>query len=242
MVDHSRNSLSVRAIHTPIYRVGDSFENWLKLALSEVKMTENVIIAITSKVISLSENRCVPRSGTVKLDLIRKDASRVLGELDYGSHLTITHGILIAAAGIDESNSADEQFILYPKDPFASAEKICAFLKKEFGLKNVGVILTDSRTSPLRKGVTGIALSHWGFQGCKNAIGQKDLFGRSLKMTQINVADALAASAVLLMGEGNERCPIALIETPNVNFCDVTDPRELLVPLHEDLYRPFLDR
>ena len=94
---------------------------------------------------------------------------------------------------------------------------------------------------PLRRGVLGAALAYYGFKGVESKIGTKDLFGRELKMTQINVADALAVSATLTMGEGKEGCPLAVIKAP-VKFADLSDNSELQIPLEEDLYKPLLEK
>ncbi len=234
------SELQVKAIQTSVYRVGDDFEAWLTESITGSELPEDSIVAITSKVISLSENRRVSCTGTDKRELIYREADQILGPLDYGSYLTITRGVLFASAGIDESNAEGEHYILLPQAPYASARKAWLILRRKFGLQNVGVILTDSRTSALRRGVTGVALAHWGFRGCKNSIGKKDLFGRELKMTQVNIADALAAAAVLVMGEGDECCPLAILKHSNAEFSELTDAEELKVPLRQDLYRPFL--
>ena len=71
-------------------------------------------------------------------------------------------------------------------------------------------------------------------------VGTPDLFGRPLKMTRMNMADGLAGAAVLLMGEGRESRPLAVIRHAGVKFCEKTDPTEILIPLEEDLYYPIL--
>ena len=107
---------------------------------------------------------------------------------------------------------------------------------------NLGVIITDSHTTPLRRGVTGVALAYAGIRGVKNFVGQPDLFGRLLQMTHINVVDALATASVLVMGESNERCPLAVLEYSRVEFTDQSDPRELQISLEDDLYGPILKK
>ena len=100
-----------------------------------------------------------------------------------------------------------------PRKDFDEETKILAKIQVDnmlhFGWKNFGVLITDSHTTPLRRGVTGIALSYWGFSGVQNKVGTPDLFGRTLKMTHVNLADAFAAAAVLVMGESNESTPVA---------------------------------
>ena len=176
-----------------------------------------------------------------KKTLIQKESDHYLGEIKYGCHLTIKQGLLIPSAGIDESNSEKSHYILYPKNPFLSAKKIYKILQKKFKLKQFGVLLTDSHTKPLRRGVLGTALAYHGFKGTKSKVGAKDLFGRKLKMTYINVADALATAATYTMGESNEGRPLALIKASEVEFdSSYTRGKELRIPLEEDLYYPLL--
>ena len=128
----------------------------------------------------------------------------------YGIDLTIKNNILIPNAGIDESNGAG-YFILWPKDPYKSARQIHQYLKKRFKIKNIGIIITDSKTTPLRWGTTGTSLAHYGFLALNNYIGREDIFGRKLRFTRANIADGLAAAAVCAMGEGSEQTPLCLI-------------------------------
>ena len=232
--------LQVKAISTRTYHLGDNFKEFLKESLKDI-LEDGIIIAVTSKVVSLSEKRIIHKSSVDKTKLIQKEADHYLGEISYGCHLTVKQGLLIPSAGVDESNAEGEFFILYPLNPFQSAKKIYSMIKQEFCLKKFGVLLTDSRTMPLRRGVLGAALAYYGFKGVENKIGEKDLFGRKLKMTQINVADALAVAATLTMGEGGESCPLALLKA-GVEFMESTSNRELQIPLEEDLYKPFLQR
>ncbi len=119
--------------------------------------------------------------------------------------------MLVASAGVDESNGAG-YFILWPKNPQKSAQRIWQFLKKKFKVKNLGLVITDSRLVPLRRGVVGIAIAYFGFKPLKDYRGKKDLFGRKFIMETSNFPDSLATAAVLEMGEGKEGKPIAIIE------------------------------
>ena len=229
--------MQVQAIHTEIFSQGEDIIDFVvKSAASKLK--EKSVLAITSKIVSLAENRIVNKEGVNKTELIQQEAQHYLGEIGYGCHLTIKHGLLVPSAGIDESNSIDNKYILYPKNPFASAEKICRAIKQKFSLHDFAVVITDSRTFPLRKGVIGVALAYSGFKAVKSLIGKEDLFGRALRITTINLVDALAASAVLLMGEGAEQCPLAVVYEAPLIFTDKTDSAELNIPVEEDLYKP----
>ncbi len=233
--------MRAEAVETNIYHLGDDFKSFL---MENVKgrLKEGDILAVTSKVVSLSENRIVPKSSIEKKDLIFQEADRYLGEIEYGCHLTVKQGLLIASAGVDESNAEGDYYILYPLDPFLSAKNIYGWIQERLGLKRFGVLLTDSHTAPLRRGVLGTALAYYGFKGMESKIGEKDLFGRELRMTQINIADALAVSAAYTMGEGRESRPLAIVQAEAVEFAVFPDNSELRMRPEEDLYRPLLDK
>lgn len=233
-------ALQVHPIRTPIYEAHQDLTNFVIRAFEQLPVEENSILVITSKIVSLAEGALAPRHGTDKRQLVERECDLYLGEIGHGTHLTIKHDLLIASAGIDESNSQSGDFILFPKDPFASAENLRRKLQQHFGLKRFGVLITDSHTSPLRRGVTGVCLSYSGFLALKSLVGQPDLFGRELKMTQMNLADGLAAAAVMMMGEGAESQPLAYITGAPVEFSDLSDRRQISIPLEEDLYYPLL--
>ncbi len=209
-------------------------------------MKENSILAVTSKIIAIAENRVVPIGKIDKKALVEKEADLFIPQdkNKYGFTITIKGSLLIPSAGIDESNG-NGYYILWPSDPQKWANKIRNYLKKRFGLQNIGVIITDSKTTPLRWGTTGVMLAHAGFKALKNYINEPDIFGRPLQVTKANVADALAAAAVLSMGEGNEQTPLAIIsEVPFVNFQKNNPSKRelsgLAISLEDDIYGSIL--
>jgi len=112
-------------------------------------------------------------------------------------------------------------------------------------LSEVGVIISDSTSRPLRRGITGIVLAHSGFLALKNYVGKPDLFDRPFNLSQADIAGGLAASAVLQMGEGNEQTPIAILsDLPFVQFQDRNpnndELNEINLTLEDDLFAPFL--
>jgi len=159
--------------------------------------------------------------------------------------LTMKHNMLIPSAGIDESNSGD-YYILWPRRPYKSALEILRFLKKKFNVKKLGVIITDSHTTPLRRGVQGIALAYAGMKPINDYRGAKDLFNRTMEVSTLNVVDSLASAAVTVMGEGKEQTPIALItEVHFVQFIlgqykAKSKDTKFEIPTNEDLYGPLL--
>lgn len=224
-------------ITTPIFSRDDDLGEFIYLNVDSDLVRDGLVLAVTSKIVSLAEGNTLPRDRYDKLELIKSEADVYLGPAAYGGHLTITKGVLLVSAGIDESNSPNGDFILYPTDPFGSAMRLWKTLREKWKIQNLGVILTDSRTTPLRFGVTGFALSHWGIKGLRSCIGDKDLFGRELKMTSVNVVDALAATATLLMGEGAESSPLVVIHSTDVEFNDRTSKEEIVARPHLDLFQ-----
>ena len=155
--------------------------------------------------------------------------------------LTIKDGMVMSSAGIDESN-ADGKIILLPKDSFKVAGTLRRLLQKKYKVKNLGVLITDSRLFPLRTGVVGVALGYAGFKGLRKYRGTKDIFGRIFKLSRLNMADSLATAAVLCMGEGREQQPLALITNVPVKFVERVNRKELLIDIAEDLYQPLFEK
>lgn len=231
--------LSLIPRQTQIFQPGDSLSAFVIEALAAEPPRDGQILAVTTKIVSLAENRLVARDSIDKKALIEREADQILAELAHNCTLTLKHGLMMISAGIDESNSPTGDYILYPEDPWASARQLRAELCAHFGLKNFGILLTDSHTIPLRRGVVGISLAHAGFRGTRDCIGEKDVFGRELKFTHQDIADALAAAAVLVMGEGGERRPLVMIEGADAEFLQGEDDSPLRMAPEEDLYYPF---
>lgn len=222
----------------------DDLYDVLASALNEVP--EKSIVAITSKIVSICEGRCVKQSDVDKDELIIAEADQYLSRDqvpgEWVMH-TIKHNLFIPSAGIDSSNCGD-YYVLWPEDPKRSVQDIHAWIKKHYGVKDVGVVITDSHTIPMRRGTMGISLAHAGFRPMNDYRGTKDLFGNEMKITLIDVADGLAASAVLAMGEGNESTPVAIVSDALFvefgNFARLNEDRftTFEIPPEEDLYAP----
>jgi len=217
--------------------------------LSEIRnLEENSVMAVTSKVVAIGEGRCIPLGDIDKDELIIKESDKYLPRNLVPNDWTMytqKNNLLVAAAGIDESN-ADGYYILWPKKPELSAKRIWDFLREKFQLKNLGVIVTDSRVTPLRRGVLGMAIAYFGFKPLKDYRGKLDLFGRKFEMETTDIPDSLATGAVLEMGEGAECQPLAIItDVPYVEFIDKkynpkTADDSFEIPEKEDLFYPFL--
>lgn len=236
----------VEPIQTPKIVVGGP-KLFTILDSSLSSLEEQSILVITSKIVSICEGSVVRIGEKTKQELIEQYAQYFIPpqESKYHISLTITNNLLIPTAGIDESNG-NGYYVLWPKNPQQTASEIHAYLTKRFALQNVGVLITDSKTMPLRLGTTGVSLGYCGFSSLNNYIGTPDLFGRNLLVTKANIADGLAAAAVLTMGEGNEQTPLVKIsDVPFVHFSKeyptAAERRELHIPLAEDIYGPLIE-
>jgi len=246
------NMLLIKPIKTRVFLPPkDDLFSLVKESIIELK--EKSIIVFTSKIISIWQGRCIKINLVKdKDDLIKKEAELYLErELapSGSSMLTIKNNTLIPTAGIDESN-ANGYYILWPKAPFSAAKKIYKFIKKNYRLKKFGVIISDSHCIPMRTGTVGISIAYYGFYPLKDYRGKKDIFGRKMKISQLNIADSLAAIATLVMGEGKEQTPLAIIENvdPHTKFSmgikfddfDSEKLNPLIIKTEEDIYGPLL--
>lgn len=213
------------------------------------KLPEKSILAVTSKIVSIGQGRCILISDYPnKDDLIKKEADlylpREFTPNGWVMH-TIKNNLFIPTAGIDLSNG-NGYYILWPEDPMAAAEEIRFFFKKKFNLKDFGVIITDSHSMPLHRGVVGITLGFAGFSPLKDYRGEKDIFGKEFYVEVANIADMLSSAAILAMGEGGEQTPAALMsDLPFVDFVEKYKESKksyssFNVPIDEDLFGPFI--
>ena len=212
--------------------------------LDSLEIKDGDIIFITSKIMAIHQGRCIQKDKADKQELIKKEASHYLPYMHSGGfnvNLTITDNILIAAAGIDESN-ANGHYILWPKNVDELCADIRSHLVKKHSVKNLGVISTDSHTMPLRWGVTGITIGLAGVKPLKDIRGEKDIFGtHEMKCTQVNLVDPLTSMAVLLMGEGAEQTPIVILRNyKGIEFCKTGNMDDFKISPEIDLYQPLL--
>jgi len=223
--------MRVEAIKTKIFLANDSLFDFVK---EQVVLEEGDILVITSKLVALSEGKV----GKVedKEKIIRLKAKWVLKT--PWALLTFSQRGWEINAGVDESNT-DGRIIYLPDNLWQIAEKLLNELKKFFSLEKLGVIISDTRSLPLRVGTAGRALACAGFLPTKSYVGKEDLFGRESRVTISNVADALASAAVLEMGEGREQTPLAAIKNYSASFLSrplSEDEKNLNIDYKQDIY------
>lgn len=223
---------------------GDSLlsilDDWLP------SLSDGDVVVVTSKIVSICEGAIVKNDGSVdKAELIRQEAQYYIEDEKLsrlGLTLTIKQNLLIANAGVDESNG-NGNFVLWPKNLQKTTNSIWEHLRKKHNIRELGVIITDSRLSPLRWGTLGVGLSWCGFAALKDYIGTPDIFGRICKLTKSSILDGLSVAAVLLMGEGNEKTPLAVVsQVPFVRFLDrppsTQELKEMQISKEDDIYSP----
>jgi dihydrofolate synthase / folylpolyglutamate synthase len=220
--------MQIIPIKTNLFKEKD---NLIDFVLTNIpKLEEGDMVAVTSKIVALSQGQTA--GVTDKEKEIRKVSKKVI-ETPWAL-MTLTNDGWCINAGVDESN-ANHKLVLLPKDVFKTAESIRIKLAKYFKLKKVGVLITDTKSLPLRMGTIGRAFGYAGFEPLKSYIGKKDLFGKKSRFTKSNVADALAASAVLHMGEGDEGVPMVIIKEAPVKFSNKKGVSLAILP-EKDIY------
>jgi len=230
--------MKITSVKTSLFHEGDDLFEFITAHIP--RFAEKSILVITSKIVALSQGRVVDPREISFDDLIKKESEWAI-PTKY-CYLTLKEGMIAPNAGIDKSNAAGK-WILWPKDSYGVANDLRQRLRRHYKIKKLGVLITDSRVLPLRKGITGVALGYAGFKGLRNYVGKGDLFGRKLKMSRTNVADSLAVAAVLLMGEADEQTPLAMIEEAPAEFTAAKIKRNALkINPAVDLYRPLFER
>ena len=241
------------AIETPLIKKNDNIVNifFNVIRKKDLKIEKGDIIAIADKIIAISEGRYV-KLDSVKpsekakqladkyklepsfVELVIQESDEILGGVPRAL-LTIRQDIIIANAGIDHKNSPENSATLWPEKPDETAAKVRSEIETKTG-KKVGVILVDSHVIPMRMGTLGLALGIAGFRPVKDCRGMKDIYGKPLLVTRINIADGLASAAHFLMGETTEQVPIVIIRNSNVEITDNYDPREVVIPKGDCLF------
>ena len=208
-------------------------------------LSEGDVVFITSKILSIHQGRCVKIGKNVnKRKLVLGEADAFIENRNpyWDFILTVKNSTLIPSSGIDESNGRG-YYILWPKNASESARQLCLYLRAKYGIKKLAVVITDSYTTPLRTGVMGISIGFFGLEPVIDRRKALDVFGRKLKYTKVNLADALSAGAVLCMGESGERTPIVILRgEKRIRFTDKPTWKKITIAPRKDLYAPILKK
>jgi coenzyme F420-0:L-glutamate ligase / coenzyme F420-1:gamma-L-glutamate ligase len=192
------------------------------------------ILVVTSKIISKAEGRVVTTS---REQAIEAETVRVVARRGATTIAQTRHGLVLAAAGVDESNTAPGTVVLLPVDPDESARQLRKALESRTGVR-VGVIVTDTMGRPWRAGQTDNAIGAAGVLPVRDYRGAADTFGNILEVTISAVADEIAAAADLVKGKARH-VPVAVVRglADLVTGPDGPGARALIRPAEEDMFR-----
>lgn len=241
----------------PQVQPGDDLSALIAASLSAnaLAVQDGDVLVLAQKIVSKAEGRLVELASVTPsvraLELARvvnKDARLVELVLQESSDvLRAVHNVLIvrhrcghvmANAGIDHSNvdsAAGERVLLLPHDADASAAHLSEALSARLGCR-LALIISDSFGRPWRNGVVNVAIGAAGLPALIDRRGEQDMYGRTLEVTQVALADAVSAAAGLVMGEGAEATPVVLVQ--GLSWQAAARPAASLIrPLAEDLFK-----
>lgn len=239
----------------PLVEPGDDLAELLIAAAARCAqgIADDDLLVVAQKIISKAENRYValasvtPSAEALELAPLADKDPRLVEVILRESRAVLRHrpgalivehrlGYVHANAGVDRSNIAgDERVLLLPENPDRSAAELRATIRQRTG-RDVCVIINDSAGRPWRNGIIGFAIGCAGFKPVVNRIGAPDLFGRKLEITEVAVADELAAAASFLMGQANEGVPAVLLRGAQLQRAE-EGMGALLRAREQDLFR-----
>lgn len=228
----------------PVIKEGDDVAS---LVQSLFGLQDGDVLCLASTIVAKSEGRFRdldsyrPGPRAMKIaEEIGKDSRFVQAVLEESADVLLEKPFLLVAtrfghigvnAGIDQSNVGDEQILLLPEDPGASAAKI----RRRLG-KDCAVVITDTCGRPFRSGVAGVAVGWAGIAALRDWRGERDMHGKVLEITLEAIVDEIASAANLLMGEAGAG-------TPAVVLRGLVYPRSgdsVFMPIDKDVIRPHL--
>lgn len=235
-------------------RDGDDIGNLILKSIKENKesLKENDVIVITHKIVSKSEGRTIDLTKIIPSEESKKISSRTgkdpkLVELIISQsneiikiqrEIIITetkHGFVCANSGIDTSNVGNSNHVvLLPVDPDKSAREIRNYIRSRTKT-NVAVIISDTFGRPFRKGQVNVAIGVAGINPIKSYIGDSDMYGNILRVTEIAIADEIASAAELVMGK-SLRVPVTIVRGYDFSSTDASIPKVTRAK-KDDLFR-----
>ncbi len=203
-------------------------------ALAGPGLADGDILVITSKIVSKAEDRVVTgdRERAIKAETVRVVARRGPTTISQ-----TRHGLVLAAAGVDASNTRPGTVVLLPLDPDRSADALRKGIGARAGAR-LGVIITDTMGRPWRAGQTDAAIGAAGLVPLRDHRGQHDTFGNVLEVTMAAVADEVAAAADLVK-QKTTGVPVAIVRGLGTLVTDAAGPgaTALIRPAEDDMFR-----
>ncbi|MFP7759861.1 coenzyme F420-0:L-glutamate ligase [Marisediminicola sp. LYQ134] len=222
----------------PEFQAGDDLARILGDALEPV-IESGDIVAVTSKIVSKAQGRQVAAAD--REDAITSQTVRLVASREHPNGVTrIVEnplGLVMAAAGVDASNTPDGVVLLLPEDPDATARELCAAWRERFGF-DIGVVVSDTFGRPWREGQTDAAIGAAGLRVLDDLRGSTDASGKPLAVTAPAVADEIAATADLVKGKASGR-PLAIVRglAHLVGDVDLPGARVLVRSPENDMFR-----
>jgi coenzyme F420-0:L-glutamate ligase/coenzyme F420-1:gamma-L-glutamate ligase len=220
----------------PEVRPGDSLA---QLIAAHAELVAGDVVVVTQKVVSKAEGRLIavdPHDPGAARQVVIDESVRILRRRGDLLVTETRHGFVCANSGVDLSNVARGWAAMLPVDPDRSARRIRDGLRGTIGVE-VGVIISDTFGRTWRRGSTDVAIGCAGVAGVVDLRGQYDAHGRELQVTEICVADELAAAAELVMGKASQ-IPVAIVRGVDPSWLREGSVRQEIVrPYHEDLFR-----
>ncbi len=222
-------------------------------ARENIEIQDRDIIVVASKIVSKAEGRIVkldnvsPSNDAQKLseetgldprlvELILREG-KVL-KIKKGLIITLVRSIVCGNAGIDFSNvdGSGETVCLLPEDPDRSARKIRERIRELTG-RDVAVLIVDTCGRPFRRGVVNFVIGLAGINPFRSYIGKRDRYGYTMTKTVVCIADEVAAAAELVMGQGDESCPVAIVRGVEYSPCEDCSAYDIYMPEEQWLFR-----
>ncbi len=249
---------AVALVGIPRVREGDDIAGWIADALprSDLTLQSGDVLVIAQKIVSKAEGRLVALAGVTPsaraqtlaaevdkdprlVELILRESTEVVRHRTNVLVVAHRNGYVLANAGIDASNAGegdgDSHVLLLPEDCNRSCRDIRRRLAERTGVE-IAVVINDSLGRAWRNGTIGTALGAAGLPALLDLAGTPDLDGRKLRTTEVGIADEIAATASLLMGQAGEGTPVVLLRGLKLPARDGS-AQELIRPREIDLFR-----
>ena len=227
---HMNNlKLEYFGIKSPIVTINDKVIDVFcsTIVKDQFSIQHGDVIIIASKVVAVEQNRIIDLNTITPstkaralaeqaklkpefVEIVLQESDVVIGAVP-GALLTLRQGDVQANGGVDKSNAGLNKAILLPDKPDEFSFGFKTALEERLHVSDIGIIVADSATRPLRIGTVGLAIGSAGFPAIVDIRGQDDLFGYKMSITLRNFADNIASGANILMGESSESVPFVVV-------------------------------
>jgi len=241
----------------PLVKAGDDLAKMIVETAEKdgASLSDGDVIVIAQKIVSKAEGRVINLKDVVPskeaeemaratlkdprfVELVLRESKEIVKASPGALIVKTRDGTVCLNAGIDKSNVAGrDTYALLPEDPDEAARKLRTDIMKLTG-KGVSVVICDTYSRPFRRGQVEFAIGIAGIKPFKDYRGQGDLFGYMLRVKNVAIVDEIASAAELVMGQGKEAIPVAIIKNLNrVEESESSSIRDLNISKQEDLFK-----